>query len=55
MTVDVSSPSIPFFLKDGTVSCMGPKEVRGLEVFNLLTKNLHNHPVRWVLLFPPYG
>lgn len=34
---------------------MGPKEVRGLEVFNLLTKNLHNHPVRWVVLFPPYG
>lgn len=34
---------------------MGPKEVTGLEVFNLLTKNLHNHPVGWVLLFPPYG
>ena len=34
---------------------MGPKEVTGLEIFNLLTKNLHNHPVKWVLLFPPYG
>lgn len=34
---------------------MGPKEVRGLEVFNLLTKNLHSHPLRRVLLFPSYG